>query len=82
MAYSWRAKLTAIGKFTYAASQDNTLKIWDVETGRALRTLEGHTAKIRSVALTGDGMRAVSGSFDKTLNVWDVKSGCCRDVHL
>jgi WD40 repeat protein len=40
-----------------------------------LRTLEGHTNWVMSVALTADGKRAISGSVDKTLKVWDLDSG-------
>lgn len=40
-----------------------------------LRTLEGHSDGVRTVALTADGKRAVSASWDKTLKVWDLESG-------
>ena len=46
-----------------------------MESGRELRTLEGHTAVVNGVALSGDGRRAVSASKDNTLKVWDVESG-------
>jgi WD40 repeat protein len=37
----------------------------------------GHTSSVLSVAVTGDGRRALSGSADKTVRVWDVESGKC-----
>jgi len=40
-----------------------------------VRTLEGHSAGVRGVAVTPDGKRAVSASGDKTLKVWDLESG-------
>src|ERR1700685_908373 len=40
-----------------------------------VRTLEGHTGWIESLALSGDGRRAISGSRDGTLKVWDVDKG-------
>ena len=67
--------MTADGKRAVSASQDNTLKVWDLETGRALRTLEGHSAAVTGVAVTADGKRAVSASGDKTLKVWDLETG-------
>ncbi|MEK7753207.1 MAG: NB-ARC domain-containing protein, partial [Acidobacteriota bacterium] len=39
------------------------------------RTLEGHSADVRGVAVTPDGKRAVSASGDKTLKVWDLDTG-------
>jgi WD40 repeat protein len=49
--------------------------VWDLETGYELRTLSGHQGEVNSVALSGDGRRAVSASWDKTLKVWDLESG-------
>ena len=49
--------------------------MWDLESGRAPRTLEGHASHVYSVAVTADGRRAVSASGDRTLTVWDLESG-------
>ena len=56
--------MTPDGKRAVSASWDKTLKVWDLETGRALRTLEGHSAEVYGVAVTADGKRAVSASGD------------------
>jgi WD40 repeat protein len=58
-----------------SASQDNTLRLWDLESGQVLRALEGHTDGVTAVAVTPDGCRAISGSADHTLRVWELKSG-------
>jgi len=57
-----------------SASLDNTLKMWDLETGRELRTLTGGGT---SVVVTPDGKRAVSASYGETLKVWDLETGAC-----
>ena len=67
--------LTPDGRLAVSASSDNTLKVWDVASGRELRTLAGHTDWVNAVALTPDGRLAVSASGDNTLKVWDVASG-------
>ncbi|KAG0006209.1 hypothetical protein BGZ80_002536 [Entomortierella chlamydospora] len=54
---------------------DNTLKIWDVETGECLNTLFGHVEGVWSLAF--DKLRIVSGSLDRTIKVWDTESGRC-----
>ena len=69
--------LTSDGLLAVSGSDDQTLRVWDVESGQCLRTLKGHTDWVSAVSLTPDGHRAVSGSWDKTLRVWDVESGQC-----
>jgi hypothetical protein len=67
--------MSADGCRAVSASGDNTLKVWDLETGRELRSLEGHTHLISGVAVSPDGRRAVSASDDKTLKMWDLETG-------
>ena len=40
----------------------------------SVHTLEGHTAAVRGVAVSADGLRAVSASDDKTLVVWNLET--------
>jgi WD40 repeat protein/cellulose biosynthesis protein BcsQ len=67
--------VTGDGRLAVSASADNTLKVWDLESGRELRTLQGHLSSVTGVAVTPDGRRAVSGSMDHTLKVWDLDTG-------
>src|SRR5919199_6515276 len=67
--------IAADGKRTISASYDKTLKIWDTDTGRELRTLTGHTGPVRGVAIAPDGLTAISASDDNTLKIWDIETG-------
>ena len=67
--------VTPDGQRAVSASDDQTLKVWDLGSGRELRTLAGHTGSVTAVAVTPDGQRAVSASEDQTLKVWDLGSG-------
>ncbi|MBM3500950.1 MAG: NACHT domain-containing protein, partial [Armatimonadetes bacterium] len=67
--------LTPDGQRAVTGSWDNTVRVWDLNTGTCLRTLQGHTSGVLAVALTPDGQRAVTGSYDNTVRVWDLGSG-------
>jgi WD40 repeat protein len=67
--------VTPDGKRAVSAADDRTLKVWDLDSGRSLRTLEGHPGFVHDVAVTPDGKRAISASGDKTLKVWDLETG-------
>jgi len=54
---------------------DNTVRLWDVASGRELRTLTGHSGYVTSVAFSPDGRTVLSGSWDSTVRLWDVASG-------
>ena len=58
-----------------SGSDDETLKLWDVSTGQLIRTFEGHSNSISSVAFSSDGARILSGSGDKTAKLWDAATG-------
>ncbi|MBY8858244.1 protein kinase [Nocardia sp. CA2R105] len=48
---------------------ENAVRIWELDSGRCLRTLHGHTSPM-SVTLSGDGRILVSGSRDRSIRVW------------
>lgn len=72
-------KYSPDGTQALSASDDNTVILWDIETGQALQHLgvngEGHTAWVWDVAFSPDGSKGVSASQDKTLIIWDLETG-------
>ena len=52
-------------------------RLWDVETGACVRTLEGHGDVVDSVCFSPDGKQLASGSWDETVRLWDVETGAC-----
>lgn len=75
-------KFVAGAKQLLSASDDMTIKLWDVETGRLIRTTELKTSMqyFWSIALSPDGTLAVSsqtanGKYAADVKLWDVASG-------
>ncbi|MDT9196460.1 WD40 repeat domain-containing protein, partial [Limnospira sp. PMC 1245.20] len=60
------------GQTLASGSSDNTVRLWDVATGRELRQLTGHTNSLLSVSFSPDGQTLASGSSDNTVRLWDV----------
>jgi F-box/WD-40 domain protein MET30 len=57
-------------------SYDTTVKVWNLATGKEIRTLTGHTQGIR--CLQFDDARLITGSLDGTIKVWDWRTGECK----
>ncbi len=57
-----------------SGSFDNTIKIWEVESGRELRSLSGHSNAVKALACSTDGKWLASGGNDGTVRIWDVES--------
>lgn len=57
-----KASLTIV-----TSSWDKTLKSWDLDSTGVLKTFDGHSDKVLSVALTANGLYAASGSEDTTV---------------
>eukprot|EP00124_Ichthyophonus_hoferi_P003023 Ihof_evm5s236 gene=Ihof_evmTU5s236 len=58
-----------------SGSDDCTLKIWDLKTGKCRHTLEGHRGGVWSCHV--ENTTIVSGSTDRTVKIWDSITGQC-----
>ena len=71
--------LTADGRRVVSGGFDNTLRVWDIESGQSLRTVTvtGYEENlIECMSITPDGQRALFGKWG-TLDFWDLESGKC-----
>ncbi|QLE50902.1 serine/threonine protein kinase [Nostoc sp. C057] len=62
------------GNILATGSDDNTIKLWEVNTGQLICTLVGHSWSVVAVAFTADGETLLSASCDKTVKLWKVST--------
>jgi WD40 repeat protein len=73
----WGIAASPDGRWFATASHDQTVKLWDAQTRRLVRTLTGHKAPVWCVAFSPDSQALASGAEEVT--VWEVATG--RVVH-
>lgn len=61
--------------YVATASRDKSAKLWELNTGREVRSFLGHQASVVSVDFSRDGKYLITGGNDHTLKIWEVKTG-------
>ena len=56
------------------ASADDSIKAWDLETGKEILTLRGHRGWVLNLIPTSDAKRLISSSGDGIIKVWDLET--------
>jgi len=59
---------------------DKVVVIWDIATGKPLKTLVGHGWKVNSVSFSRNDQYLVSTGNDGEVRVWDANTGICVSV--
>jgi small GTP-binding protein len=74
--YVYRMALSPDGRMLASPSQDQTVRIWDINRGTLLRTIKGHTTPV-CVAWSPDPDKQVlvSGDYFETIRLWNPETG-------
>lgn len=59
----------------YSGNFDDDVKLLNIENGQQIKSLDGHSGAVMSVAFSLDGKILASGSYDKTVKLWDIETG-------
>lgn len=63
------------GKYMASGGNDNIIILWDVPSGREIKTFKGHKAGIIALAFLKDGKHIASADSDWNMMVWDIDTG-------
>jgi len=63
------------GQYALSGAADNSIRLWEVVTGREIQTFRGLDQQPISVALSPDGEALVSETSDGVVQLWDVNTG-------
>jgi len=70
------------GNLVASGSFDNTVRIWDIDTGTCIHRLDAHDEMVVSSNFDLDGSKLVTGGFDGFVKVWDVTTGALLNSFL
>lgn len=61
--------------YVATGSRDKSAKLWELSTGREVRSFLGHQFSVNSLAFSSDGKYLITGNGDQTAKVWEVGTG-------
>jgi WD40 repeat protein/TolB-like protein len=63
------------GRILASCSKDKTIRLWDVDKKKELKSLTGHKMGVNCIAFSPNGLLLASGGNDKKVIVWNLEKG-------
>jgi WD40 repeat protein len=63
------------GKMLASASADKFIKVWEIPSGKLVKSFEGHTHHVLDIGWMADGKLLASAGADNTVKIWDFEKG-------
>jgi hypothetical protein len=67
--------LSADGRYAVSGGVDQTVRVWDLASGKESKLLRGHSKQVWAVAFHPNNREVISVSWDATARLWDIKTG-------
>jgi WD40 repeat protein len=66
---------TPDGRKLITVSNDKTIRVWEVASGRCEQVLRGHDKEVYGVAFSPDGLQLGTAALDTSARLWNVADG-------
>ncbi|MBF0266068.1 MAG: caspase family protein [Gammaproteobacteria bacterium] len=69
------SKFSSDGRLAFSLALDQTLRVWEVATGREIKRYRVNSDQVKDLAISPNGYWIATGGKDKTMKLWDSATG-------
>jgi len=68
------------GRLLVSCGNDNTVRVWNVEDGRSIRTFRGHGSRVQACVFSHDARWILSTGYDSQVRRWSIEGD--DEIHI
>jgi WD40 repeat protein len=77
---AWSPEKDLIASGSWSISDQSTITLWDVNTGKNIQTIAVPTPKLKTLSWSPNGATISAGIQENTILLWDIDSGLVRTL--